>query len=103
MQKIKYRKLLNSLEQSNYRNRIKILCCFSAQKGVLYNNNLMVVGRAVNDWDGEFQLDNIKTELLLDKLFPNFSSSNFQLEWVESSWGSSNGYNTKKSAFWRVI
>ncbi len=103
MQKIKYRNLLNSLEQSNYRNRTQALCCFSAQKGVLYNNNLMVVGRAVNDWDGEFQLDNIKTELLLEKLFPNSSSSNFPLEWVESSWGSSDGYNTKKSAFWRVI
>lgn len=103
MQRIKYRNLLDNLEQSNYRNRTQTLCCFSAQKGELYNNNLMVVGRSANGWDGEFQLDNIQTDSLLEKLFPRSSALNCPLEWVESSWGSSDGYNSKRSAFFRVI
>lgn len=103
MQKIKCRDLLNNLEKSNYRNRSQNLCCFSAKKGDFYNNNLMVVGRAVNGWDNDFQLDNIQIEPLLEKLFPKHSVERCPLEWIESSWGNAEGYNTKKSAFWRVI
>jgi hypothetical protein len=103
MQETIYRNLLNNLEKSNYRNRLQTLCCFSAQKGELYNNNLMIVGRAVNDWDGDFQLDDMQTDSLVKKLFSKASVQGCPLEWVESSWGNSKGYNTKKSAFWRVI
>ncbi len=103
MQKITYRNLLDSLDKSNYRNRSQNLCCFSAQKGNLYNNKLMVVGRAVNDWNNTFQLESIQSDSLLEELFPSSSVHNCPLEWVESSWGNSEGYNTKKSAFWRVV
>lgn len=102
MQKTIYRNLLNRLEKSNYRNRSQNLCCFSAQKGSLYNNNLMVVGRAVNDWGNIFQLEDIQSDSLLEELFPGSPGHDCPLEWVESSWGSSEGYNTKRSAFWRV-
>lgn len=103
MQKTTYRNLLDSLEKSDYRNRSQNLCCFSAQKGNLYNNKLMVVGRAVNDWNNTFQLEGIQSDSLLEELFPSSSVHNCPLEWVESSWGTSEGYNTKKSAFWRVV
>ena len=40
---------------------------------------------------------------LLNGLFSDATLQSCPLEWVESSWGSSEVYNTKKSAFWRVI
>ncbi|MEZ9539854.1 hypothetical protein AB4160_16875 [Shewanella sp. 10N.286.51.B8] len=103
MQETIYRDLLNNLEKSNYRNRLQSLCCFSAQKGELYNNNVMIVGRAVNEWDDDFQLNDMDTNLLVNKLFSKPFIPMCPLEWVESSWGSTEGYNTNKSAFWRVI
>jgi len=103
MQETIYRDLLNNLQKSNYRNRLQRLCCFSAQKGDLYNNNLMIVGRAVNEWDYDFKLDDMDTNSLVNKLFSKYSLAGCPLEWVESSWGSAEGYNTNKSAFWRVI
>lgn len=103
MQEAIYKKLLNNLEKSNYKNRTQSLCCFTAQKGDKYNNNLMVIGRAVNEWESDFQIDDIKTDLMLENLFASSSVKSCPLEWVENSWGSSQGYNTNKSAFWRVI
>lgn len=103
MQETIYEDLLNNLEKSKYKNRLQSLCCFSAQKGKLYNNNLMIVGRAVNGWGNDFRLNDIHTCAIVKKLFSNASVQKCPLEWVESSWGSTQDYNTKKSAFWRVI
>jgi hypothetical protein len=102
MQKVVYRKLLENVEASKYRNRSQSLSCFSAQKGKLYNNNVMFVGRAVNGWGSKFKLENIDSNLLIDDLFPSIPNDDCPLEWVEESWGNSDNYNTKKSAFWRV-
>lgn len=103
MQKVVYRKLLESMEASNYRNRSQNLSCFSAQKGKFYNNNVMFVGRAVNGWGTEFKLKNIDSNLLLDNLFSSLPNNNCPLKWVESSWGITDKYNPNKSAFWRVV
>lgn len=103
MQKKIYKNLLTSLEASNYKNRSQELCCFTAQKGSDYNNKLMIVGRAVNDWSSEFRLNDVQINELLHELFLNSPEHNCPLQWVESSWGSVKEYNAKKSAFWRVV
>jgi hypothetical protein len=105
MQKIVYRKLLESIKASKYRNRRQNLSCFSAQKGKLYNNHVMFVGRAVNGWGSEFNLENIDSNLLLENLFSSLPNNDCPLGWLESSWGSKDKdeYNPNKSAFWRVI
>jgi hypothetical protein len=103
MQAQKYLNLLNQLKVSKYRNSSQSLCCFNAQKGSEYNNNLMVVGRAVNSWHHEFELNNLNVESMVEEVFRQPTTFECPLKWVEDSWGSQEGYNTKSSAFWRVI
>lgn len=99
-----YVDLLDNLVNSKLTNRKKELCCFSAQEGKDYDNNLMFVGRAVNDWGNVFDLDSIDVSKFVNDMFKTISDDDScPLKWVESSWGGSNDYNTKKSAFWRVI
>lgn len=102
MQHKKYLELLKHLKTSSYRNRSQSLCCFSAQKGSEYNNNLMIVGRAVNGWSNEFDLDSLDVNSMVEAVFEQPPLSSCPMKWVEESWGNLNGYNTKKSAFWRV-
>ncbi len=103
MQSQKYLNLLNQLKVSRYRSKSRSLCCFNAQKGRDYDNNLMVVGRAVNGWYNEFDLHGLNSELMVESIFNKSNESNCPLKWVEESWGKTEGYNTKSSAFWRVI
>lgn len=95
--------MLKELEQSKYRNKSQILCAFNAQKGLDYNRGLMVIGRAVNGWGNDFQLEGININAITENIFPKAELQTCPMEWVLSSWGASSGYNTKKSAFWRVI
>lgn len=103
MQARKYLNLLNQLKNSKYKNGSQSLCCFNAQRGNEYNKNLMVVGRAVNGWYNEFELNNLNVESMVNEIFKQTTTSDCPLKWVENSWGSKEGYNTKSSAFWRVI
>lgn len=103
MQAQKYLNLLNQLKVSKYKNNSQSLCCFKAQRGNAYNNNLMVVGRAVNGWGNEFELNSLNAELMVNEIFKESGTSDCPLKWIEDSWGSKEGYNTKSSAFWRVI
>ena len=82
---------------------------FMAMVGHHYDHSLMVVGRAVNGW----------TEGILPEhlAFPAAAETYSQvvlasvngdgpcpMTWVTNQWGNTNeGYNTRRSAFWRVI
>ena len=82
---------------------------FMAMGGRLYDHTLMVVGRAVNGW----------TEGVLPKHLASHAATKryshvvlksvnrgrpCPMRWVTDAWGNTNGeYNTKRSAFWRVI
>lgn len=103
MQEKKYLSLLSQIKVSNYKNSFQSLCCFNAQRGNEYNNNLMVVGRAVNGWCNEFELNSLSVESMVNEIFKQSTTSDCPLKWVENSWGSKQGYNTKSSAFWRVV
>ena len=101
MQDKKFLSLLNQVKNSKYKNRSQGLCCFNAQRGNEYNNNLMVVGRAVNGWHHEFDLKNLSVESMVDQIYKTLASD-CPLKWVEDSWVEKNGYSAKSSAFWRV-
>ncbi len=83
---------------------------FLSMEGCRYDQKLMVVGRAVNGWTNGI--------LPCDLVNPTVSASYAQqvfnsvtgtgtgvcpMLWVTDRWGNPSGYNTKKSAFWRVI
>lgn len=81
---------------------------FLAMPGHAYAGELMVVGRAVNGWTG-----GILPECLHDPaevtryamLVHQRVAGNGEcpMGWVTAAWGASEGYNTKRSAFWRSI
>ncbi len=81
----------------------KELVCFAMQWGKLFptrrNDGLLFVGRATNGW----------TSLTpdVDVLFGNTDMAIFnlpdQMEWVNATDHSKQGYNSRKSAFWRTI
>lgn len=102
MQRSRYTELLSQLKNSQYENKSQSLCCFNAQLGSEYNNNLMIVGRAVNGWYNEFDLDTLEPDRMVSLLFDNQNKTTCPLKWVLDSWGNTEGYNTKSSAFWRV-
>ena len=85
---------------------------FLSMQGRLYNNELMVVGRATNRWeDGEgrkpSELSAPDTAKLYAKSVFDVSqgSNSCPMQWVANQWGAtriSGYYNSKTSAFWRV-
>ena len=83
---------------------------FLSMEGHLYDNKLMVVGRAVNGWtDGVAPSDLSSPSLAADYAKLVFSSvigkDSCPMTWVTDCWENPDPekYNTKKSAFWRVI
>ena len=85
---------------------------FFAMKGERYRpSGLMVIGRAVNGW-----VDGICAAKLTDSAVRNEFALKVQersatppdgcscpMSWVTTQWGATDCYNTKRSAFWRVI
>ena len=83
---------------------------FLAMQGNSYNGDLMVVGRAVNGWREPYILPLDLTCQASRKrwalsVFNNATEDQGQcpMNWVMSHWGARNGYNTRGSAFWRVV
>ena len=81
---------------------------FFATSGIQYNGELMVVGRAVNGWTSEFRAEDLKYSNDRSKVASEAYSRGVgdvgdPMSWVNDQWGAKTGYNTKRSAFWRVI
>ena len=92
-----YKKLLEG-------NSFKDVCTFCLQWGKNYpfKNNIgfLFVGKAVNGW--------ITNETDVKKIFDSKNPKRIfartdQMEWINNLSGNTNGYNTRKSAFWRLI
>ena len=83
------------------------VCGFLACKGKLYDGGLMVVGRAVNGWKKRISFKNIASEekrrYFAKVVADDAQGGECPMHWVLDDWGSTEGYNTKRSAFWRVI
>ena len=82
---------------------------FLSMKGNLYDHHLMVIGRAVNGWT-EGIIPNELSEPLASKNYAEkvlksvVGDSNYcPMTWVTECWANTENYNTKRSAFWRVI
>lgn len=92
-----YAELMQNVASINYGT-----CTFFPQWGVNFpledKCGIMVVGRACNGWHSLSRDNNV--------LFGNSEESIFnrkdQMKWVEDFAGNKKGYNTNKSAFWRV-
>lgn len=92
-----YKKLLEE-------NSLKEICTFSFQWGKDYpfnkNSGFLFVGKAVNGW--------ITNETDVTRLFDienpdRIFARKDQMEWVDNLSGNVKGYNTRRSAFWRLI
>ena len=86
----------------------KELTLFTPGIGKEYNNNLMIVGRAVNGWTINFDKNNIREKDTIIEQVSNALVTD-DLQWVIDRWGNGEydeknktDYNTKKSAFWRL-
>ena len=93
-----YSKLLNDV--STYE---KDICTFFVQTGKEYfssSKRLLFIGKATNGWISEER----DVEKLFDLENPyRIVNRRDQMEWVHQLEGARDTYNTKKSAFWRLI
>lgn len=82
---------------------------FLSMAGHLYGNELMVVGRAVNGWTEGVTPSELSTpsfaETYAAKVYESVVGDDMcPMSWVTDSWENPDlDYNTKRSAFWRVI
>lgn len=99
-----YSTLLDQLYNQRNEYREEELAVFAPVKGTHYNNELMVVGRAVNSWNKAMD-KNKKSDIAKLNKFVQNELSNANLNWVEEWWLGKPGkdYKTSSSAFWRVI
>lgn len=85
------------------------LTAFWPMCGHNWKRELMVVGRAVNGWTDDWspvRAVDLAGRLEIRAMTLRASQgdgSGCPMLWVSMSWGARVGYNTKRSAFWRVI
>lgn len=86
------------------------ITAFMAMIGNQYRGELMVVGRAVNGWiEGckpQELNDSRNVNSFIERVLQSVTDGDpCPMQWVSESWGNYDhgDYNTKKSAFWRVI
>jgi len=82
------------------------LASFAANKGMAYDGELMVVGRAVNGWfsscQADWVVDAARKRIVDDTI--DVGRSEDSMLWVAEPCGTRGSqYNPKTSAFWRVV
>lgn len=101
--------LLPLIGQNSARLPNREITGFLSMAGKHYNHELMVVGRAVNRWGkGKYfprELSDVATsQVFAEAIFKSVTDDKAcPMAWVTEGWGSSDEYNTKRSAFWRTI
>ena len=99
-------------QSSRIRRQKERLSGFMAVKGDLYDGKLMVVGRATNGWKDKGVLPKELTpkaaaehysHTVLENSRPVNGRGKCPMSWITDQWGPNPEYNTKRSAFWRVI
>lgn len=81
---------------------------FLPMVGQKYSGELMVVGRAVNGWThAPQQLVELEARMTYANAVYKSVTENMPgecpMSWVTACWSNGEDYNTRKSAFWRVI
>jgi hypothetical protein len=103
-----FQELLASVSSKHLLLPEEALTGFMAMVGGNFNHGLMVVGRAVNGWtEGWLPRDLIdagRVERVGQKTLESVTRSDgCPMTWVTECWGNNDNYNTRRSAFWRVI
>lgn len=101
-------KVLSGIGQQASRLPASEITGFLAMAGQSYDGALMVVGRAVNGWtDGILPAAlGVPAEVSRYATLVQESvagSGECPMLWVTAGWGATEGYNTKRSAFWRSL
>ncbi|MBI1784170.1 hypothetical protein HYR69_03420 [Candidatus Sumerlaeota bacterium] len=83
------------------------LTAFCAMKGDKADGKLMIIGRAVNGWWESWNPSDTsdparRAEILQQTYRHSGGIGDCPMLWVSQRWGASDGYSTKKSAFWRT-
>jgi hypothetical protein len=97
--------ILSPLAEISSRNVVGFL----STVGSSYGNELMVIGRATNGWRSKINTRLLQHEeqrtAFAHKVYRSVASTTGQcpMSWVTDCWGADQGYNAKRSAFWRVI
>jgi hypothetical protein len=76
--------------------------------GASYDSELLVIGRSVNGWVGDWTVGQLRdpstrqaaVAWLRDDAEP---VGRDRMGWVTDLWGATSGYSTRRSAFWRVL
>jgi hypothetical protein len=83
------------------------LALFVGRAGAAQRGELMVIGRALNGGDVQFKISELSNAACLKPLiasaYAHANPDRDPLGWVADCWGASTGYNTRRSAFWRVV
>lgn len=77
-------------------------------RGSLYDGDLLVIGRSVNGWVDDWTVgqlrDPAQRRAAVDWLRRDAEPiDSCRMQWVTDLWGAQTGYNTHRSAFWRVL
>lgn len=76
-------------------------------QGVAYDGELLIVGRSVNGWVDDWTVEQLRDpqqrhEALKWLRADAEPKTRDRMAWVTDLWGSTEGYSTRRSAFWRV-
>lgn len=97
-----YNSLLRELSMGQLQFRETSMVAMPVLIGSQYSGDMMIVGRAVNDWQNYLSKgDPNSAEKAANEVVNELMAKD--LAWVKERWGANDGkYNTKRSAFWRV-
>jgi len=110
-------RMLRNVGEQEARRLPKELTAFASMKGERFAGELVVVGRAPNGWRVKWTPEDLLEAAALDRIVEETLQSSrgrgdrneCPMLWVSDLWGNrgeradGEKYNTKKSAFWRVI
>jgi hypothetical protein len=81
---------------------------FWPMRGAAYNRELLVIGRSLNGWINEWTARQLADREVRRSAVATIRTHAEQFDgcrmrWVTDLWGAREGYNTRRSAFWRVL
>lgn len=77
-------------------------------RGSAYDGKLLVIGRSVNGWIEDWAAGQLRDPVVRSVAVETMRrdaepTDRDRMAWVTDLWGASTGYNTRRSAFWRVL
>lgn len=101
-------KILSCVGQQAARLSAPEVTGFLAMEGQAWDGGLMVIGRATNAWTDGILPERLSSPVEVAQYAKLVQGSvagdgECPMAWVSAAWGATEGYNTKRSAFWRSI